>query len=69
MSIHDTPAYCTRCGGTHTGRKGAHCKQGPVQPAVIIGNGVRFFRGPQVVNEFSRNEFAEGREDVPSGWQ
>lgn len=65
MSIHDTPAYCGRCGGTHTGRKGAHCKQGPTQPGIIISrDGLGSFAGPQTVNEFARNDFANGRADA-----
>ena len=60
MNIKDTPAYCGRCGGTHTGRKGAHCKQGPTQPATVIGGDLKQFSGPASVNEFSHNEFASG---------
>lgn len=63
MSIHDTPAYCSRCGGNHVGRKGAHCKVGPTQPGAMMGTQLKHFAGPQSVNEFAGNGFAAGRAD------
>ena len=68
MSIHDTAAYCGRCGGKHTGRKGAHCKhKEPTQPATVVGDGFGLFRGPDEVNEFMRNEFQEGSRSGKTG--
>jgi hypothetical protein len=64
MSIHDTPAYCQRCGGKHTGRKGQHCKQGAVAPSTVIGDSRTYWTpSSAAVNEFTRNEFSEGRAD------